>query len=183
MTIAVIIPTFRREAQVKRLVTTLFEGGRSPDEVIIVDNDPAASCHASWPSGWPVRIGCAGLGLNLAGARNRGWRLTDADLCVFIDDDNFVAPNTLEVLNKGASGLNVGLVAPIIYETGRPSRVWCGGVRRSMWTTRTHFLHRGSVELPDAKSWSTDDMPDVLAIPRKVLEEVAGFDEVPFLFP
>jgi GT2 family glycosyltransferase len=160
----------------------VFAGTRIPDEVIVVDNDPLASVTPDWPEEWPIRLVHAGLGLNLPGARNRGWRAADADLCIFVDDDNTVGPDTLLNLTTAAVESEAGLLGPVIYRADSPKEIWCGGVRRSMWTSRTTFLYRGSLALPLNASWPTDDMPDAFAVPRQVLDQLGGFDEVRFPF-
>lgn len=180
--VAVITPTFRRPGNLDQLVQSLFAGTHLPDEVIIVDNDPKASCEPHWRIDWPIRILHSGLGLNLAGARNRGWRAATSDLCFFIDDDNTIAGDTLANLREAVLTPGIGLVAPVIYDATTPSKIWCGGVKRSMWTTRTRFVLRGQTRLPSAITWMTDDMPDAFVIPRNVLESVGGFDEGRFPF-
>lgn len=181
--LAVVIPTYRRPIVLLTLIESLFAGTQQPDEVIVVDNDPdtSQSTLKEAPQ-WPLRTIRAGLGLNLAAARNRGWRAARADICFFIDDDNTVGPRTLKALVEAFDEPNRGLVAPVIYESRNPTTVWCAGIRRSWWTTRTTFLLRGQDNLPNVPSWHTDDMPNALAIPLRVLQAVGGFDEVNFPF-
>ena len=181
--IAVVIPTYRRQAAVVSLLQSLFAGTRVPDRVIVVDNDPRGSFDANaLPADWPISIVRAGLGLNLAGARNMGWQTANADICFFLDDDNIVAKDALDALVRTMDATNCGLAAPVIYDARRPTEIWCGGVRRSWWTTRTYFLLRGDHEMPDTPFWPTDDMPNSLAIPSATLRAVDGFDDVNFPF-
>jgi glycosyltransferase involved in cell wall biosynthesis/GT2 family glycosyltransferase len=181
--VAVVIPTYRRPEDVARLLAGLAGGSRVPDEVVVVDNDSSGTDHFQAPAGLNVRTLRAGLGLNLAGARNRGWQDTTSDLCVFIDDDNEVARDTIEELALAASANpQIGLLGPVILERARPKLVWCAGTRRSMWTTRTYFMHRGEECTSLANMWPTDDMPDALAIPMHVLHATGGFDELTFPF-
>lgn len=182
MDVAAIVPTYRRPKLLNALLTSLFSGDRKPDQVLIIDNDPRDSCYATWPSAWPVDIIRARLGLNLAGARNIGWRAAVAELCVFIDDDNIVAPDALEHLVRAAAEPGVGLVGPVIYDDTNPDRIWCGGVTRSMWTTRTTFLYRGQVLPAALKPWPTDEMPDAFCVRRRILEAIGGFDDTRFPF-
>src|SRR5438067_13723220 len=39
-TVSLIVPTYRRNADVEKLLASVFAGTRLPNEVIIVDNDP-----------------------------------------------------------------------------------------------------------------------------------------------
>jgi GT2 family glycosyltransferase len=181
MTVAVVIPTYRRPERLLGLLSSLKQGTRVPDEVIVIDNDPESSACTDPILGLPLRIVHAGLGLNLAGARNLGWRSTSSSVCVFIDDDNAVEPEAIDELVRVFEDREVGLAGPVIY-SGDEAIVWCAGIRRSPWTTRTIWPLHGQWQLPDALTWPTDDMPDAFAVPRTVLEAVGGLDEERFPF-
>src|SRR5271169_3009077 len=148
-TIAVVIPTFRRSTLLKALLGSLREGSRIPDEVIVVDNDPERSAYPDPVPGLVVRVVHVGLGLNLAGARNAGWRSADSDLCVFIDDDNVVEREAISELARPFDSSQIGFAGPVIY-AGDTGAVWCGGIRRSGWTGVTRCLLRGRSVLPAA---------------------------------
>jgi GT2 family glycosyltransferase len=181
-TVAVIVPTFRRQGLLNALLASLFAGEQTPDEVIVVDNDPLGSCECQWPREWPIQVIHAGLGLNLAGARNRGWRSAHSDLCFFVDDDNTVDLGTIQLLAAASQDASIGLLAPVIYESTNPASVWCGGIYRSMWTTKTTFILQGHSDLPTQASWPTLEMPDAFAVPRSVLNQIGGFDETRYPF-
>ncbi len=175
-TIAVIIPTFRRPEMLQALLVSLRQGTRVPDEVVVVDNDPAGSAAPETIPGLHVRVVHAGLGLSLAGARNAGWRDSTSDLAIFIDDDNVVEPGTIAQLAGAFETGQVGLAGPVIY-AGDQGTIWCGGITRSSWTGQTHHLLAGRSDLPAEPTWLTEDMPDAFAVPRGVLEELGGFDD------
>ncbi len=179
LTVAVLITTFRRSEMLKALLGSLREGTRTPDEVIVVDNDPDGSADPDPIPGLPVRVIQAGLGLNLAGARNAAWRSAESDLCIFIDDDNIVERDAIAELARTFETSRIGLAGPVIY-AGDTGTVWCGGIRRSGWTGVTRCMLRGQSNLPAAATWHTDDMPDAFAVPGAVLEEVEGLDDERF---
>ena len=178
-TIAVLIPTFRRPEMLQALLVSLSEGVRIPDEVIVVDNDPAASACPEPIAGLAVRVIHAGLGISLAGARNTGWRSAESKLCVFVDDDNVVERDALAELARAFEDPGIGLASPVIF-AGDSGTVWCAGINRSNWTTLTRCILRGKSVLPAEPNWHTDDTPDAFAVPRFVLEAVGGFDEERF---
>jgi len=181
VTVAVVIPTYRRPDRLQGLLLSLKQGTRVPDEVIVIDNDPESSACPKPVPGLPLRILHAGLGLNLAGARNLGWRSTSSSICVFIDDDNAVEAEAIDRLAEVFEDRAVGLAGPVIF-SGDEAIVWCAGIHRSPWTTRTIWPSHGQSNLPDAQTWPTDDMPDAFAVPRTVLQAVDGFDEERFPF-
>lgn len=182
-TIAVVIPTYRRAGDVERLLESLGKGSRLPDEVVVVNNDSTAALAMVCDYPFPVKILEIGMGLNLAGARNRGAQETDSDVCFFIDDDNRVGFQALEAMIDAFCDEDVHFVGPIIF-AGDSGRIWCAGVERSRWTTRTRMLYTGLTEekLPDLSRWLTQDMPNSFAIRLKILIENGGFDEITFPF-
>jgi GT2 family glycosyltransferase len=182
-TVAVVIPTYQRPQHVRLLIESLLEGTMKPDEIVVVDNDPAAPEAADLSvRAFPVRYIRSARGLDLAGARNLGWRACQSDLCVFVDDDNVVEARALEELVLVSQMIGVGMVGPLILRADDTDVIWCGGIRRSMITTRTVFLDRGSRCHDGLNVTETDDMPDALAVPRDVLVALGGFDEARFPF-
>ena len=177
--IAVVIPTYRRPDMLRALLLSLRTGTRVPDEVVVVDNDPAGSASPEPIEGLHVRVIQAGLGLNVAGARNVGWKESSSDIAFFIDDDNVVEPKAIAELARSFEIGDVGLAGPIIY-AGDGGTIWCAGITRSSWTGFTRCLLSGGTELPSESTWLTEDMPDAFAVPRDVLEAVGGFDEQRF---
>lgn len=180
-TVAVVIPTYRRPEGLQALLVSLNEGTRVPDEVIVIDNDPQGSASPEPLPALPLRVVHAGLGLNLAGARNLGWRSTSSSVCVFIDDDNAVEAEAIDQLARVFEDRDIGLAGPVIF-TGDEAVIWCAGICRSPWTTRTIWPLHGESHLPDALTWPTEDMPDAFAVPRTVLEALDGLDEERFPF-
>lgn len=182
MSVAVIVPTFRRRESVFALLEALRGAERRPEEIVVVDNDPTVDAT--------LEAGCRGRGahylhlgggLLLAGARNAGWRSTSADLCVFIDDDNVASSGLVaDFIRAAEDHPDAAVIAPVITEYGS-ARIWCAGVRRSMITTRTTFLYQGRTDVP-ASPWNTEDCPDAFAVRRTALEAVGGFDDKRFPF-
>jgi FkbM family methyltransferase len=174
-TVAVVIPTFRRRQLLLGLLASLRAGSVVPDEVVVVDNDPDGPVDLS-DAPLPVKVIHLGVGLNLAKARNTGWRATTADVCIFVDDDNVVDPGMVAALLAAIETPGVGLVTPVIY-AGDSDRVWLGGTSRSVWTGITRCQYHGRSGLPDADTWPTHGAPDLSAVRRDVLEETGGFEE------
>ena len=179
MTIAVIIPTFRRPEMLQSLLVSLSQGTRVPDGVIVVDNDPEKSAFPEQVPLLPVRVVYAGLGISLAGARNVGWRSAESDICFFLDDDNLVERDAVRELANAFEIRDIGLAGPVIF-AGDSGTVWCAGIRRSRWTGQTRCILGGESNMPAASTWHTDDMPDAFAVPRAVMEKLDGFDEERF---
>jgi SAM-dependent methyltransferase len=105
--------------------------------------------------------------------------MSQADICIFIDDDNEVEPGAVAELEKAFDDPDVGLAGPVIY-AGDSGTIWCGGISRSPWTGQTRCILGGESTLPPNAFWHTDDMPNAFGIPRDTLEKIGGFDEERF---
>ena len=177
--VAVIIPTFRRPQLLARLLDSLARGTVVPDEIIVVDNDPGGSVDAgALPSG--VRLVRAGLGVNVTGARDAGWRASHSRICIFVDDDNEVDEGCIEALTWAAGNDDVGLAGPVIF-SGDQGTVWCAGLEISRWTGIARCKSIGRQEPAGAlPQWPTDAMPDAYAMRHDVLEILGGLDEGSF---
>lgn len=100
--VAVVVPTYRRPARVRRLLTALESQtlGRDRFEVVVVDDcsgDGTAEVvgdladHAPFP----LRVLTSPVNGGPGAARNRGWRAAQSDLVAFIDDDCVPDPGWL----------------------------------------------------------------------------------------
>jgi len=182
MTVTIVIPTFRRGSAVQSLVESLVTGSRQPDEIVVVDNDPEDSCPNIDGQGIDVEIVRARMGINLSAARNAGWRAATSDLCLFIDDDNIVEPDMLELLVGAFDDSGAAFVAPVnlISDT---DVVWTAGVTRNLWTGKTTFSGRGALRVElDIANANIMEAPNAFVVRRSVLERLSGFDEDRFPF-
>ncbi len=181
--LAVVIPTYRRPVSVSCLIQSLLRGTAQPHSILVVNNDSSPDAHAQLASMLPssVRLLRGGFGLNLSAARNLGWRSTSAPLILFLDDDNVVAPDTIRLLSEHRFGPCDAAIAPVSLIAGT-DKVFCAGIRRSMWTTRTRGRTSLPVGLRHAGTALTEDMPNAFAMRRTALQAVAGFDSVGFPF-
>lgn len=179
LSIAVIVPTFRRPDLLRRLLDSLRAGTVVPDEVIVVNNDVRGSIDVSnLPKG--TRLVEGGFKTNVTAARNLGWRACQSELCIFIDDDNEVDPECMESLWHACEDKEVGIAGPITY-AGNTGEIWCAGTKVSEWTGFTRCLWNGWREPPGtADLWPTDTVPNMYALRRDVLEQLGGLDELAF---
>ena len=127
--VVVAVLTYRRPAELAVLLPELSRqaNGRPAIEVLVVDNDPAASgeavvAAANDPAVRYVHEPRPGI----AAARNRALdEATNYDLLVFIDDDEWPNPtwleSLLEVYDRTASAAVVG---PVISQYAAPPDPW-----------------------------------------------------------
>ena len=155
---AVVVPTIGRASLVPLLRAIIDGSGPLPREIIVVNDRPEQPLEVpSW--GELLRV-IDGAGHGPAAARNRGWRATDADWVVFLDDD--VLPNSgwrAALWDDLAVGTRVGAVS------GRIHVPLPDGARPTDWQRQVS----GLADAP----WITADM----AYRRAALAAVDGFYE------
>jgi len=171
--LSVCIATYRRPLRLAALLEDLLRQQRLPDEVIVVDNDAAASAREVVEA---LRTRGAPFALyydvqpqkNIAITRNRTVELADGDWIAFVDDDERAPPSWLARLlqaaaNYGADGV-LGPVVPVLPEEAPD------------WIQRGHFydwerLASGSVIPPNRLRFG-----NVLLRARLLHQDPAPFD-------
>ena len=103
--VAVIVPTLRRPDSLERALRSLFLQTGVADrlhEIVVVDNDPAASSRDAVDQLRPASpvplIWRHAPRPGVATARNEGLAATDAPLIAFLDDDEAASPGWLAAL-------------------------------------------------------------------------------------
>lgn len=90
MRISVIIPTFRRPANLERCLQGLRAQTRPPDEVLLAvrDDDPATTAFLAEYDGRAIGLTCLAVGfVGASEARNRCLDVATGDILVMTDDD------------------------------------------------------------------------------------------------
>ncbi|MEQ8405200.1 MAG: glycosyltransferase family 2 protein [Oceanicaulis sp.] len=170
MTLAVLIPTFRRPQSLVRALESVFAQSLTPDEIIVADNDPAGGAlavvdglrgHAPCPL-----VYAHAPEPGVANARNAGFSATEAARIAQLDDDESAPPGWLAALEavRKATGAQVvfGPVRPE-PEPGEASAFaahWCrklyarepdlpDSVTQRPWGCGNSLIDRESARLPD----------------------------------
>ena len=97
--IAAIVPSLNRPALLRETLTSLVEQTLQPSEILVVDdgsNPPVDSRALCAEFGGRVRVLRNHRSMGLAYARNRGVEEASAKYVVHVDDDDLLAPTTLE---------------------------------------------------------------------------------------
>ena len=135
MSVAVLIPTFRRNAALTRALESVFCQTRTPDEIIVADNDPdagakamvtALQAHSPCPL---IYVHAAEPGV--ANARNTGFAATSAPLIAQLDDDETASPGWLAALLAQHTALGTAVVfGPVTARAHAPGPVRAALMRR-----------------------------------------------------
>ncbi|NHN54663.1 HAD-IIIA family hydrolase [Calidifontibacter sp. DB0510] len=160
---SIVIPTVGR-ASLRDLLNALARQRRlEADRIVVVDDRGEPVPDVELPAtvgGVPVtRLRSWGRGP--AAARNLGWRVTDTEWVVFLDDDVLVTDGWSDQL---ASDLRAA-PATLAGSQGRVTVPLPTDRKPTDWERNTAGL--------EGAWWITAD----LAVRRQALEEVAGFDE------
>ncbi len=168
MKIAVTVAVHNEEKTIKQLIESLLGQTRKPDEIIFVDDgskDRTVLLIQEYSKEHPeIRLHVQKQ-KGPAAARNRAWKESCSDICVFTDGDCVPEPDWIEKL-----------VQPLVT----PQTGGCGGTYK---TLNTHSLLARFIGWEI--SWRYHKVRGLidchgsynLAVRRKILEEVGGFNE------
>src|SRR5438309_1378459 len=115
--VSVIIPAYNAAAVVSGAIESVLQQTLSDFEVIVVNDgstDDTANAVAKYFS--DSRVSCLSqANRGLPGARNAGAKQSRGEYLAFLDADDFLAPNALDLMThkvreSGAAWLNVGVL-------------------------------------------------------------------------
>lgn len=179
--IDVVIPTHDRPASLARLLEDLTEQSRSPGRIVVVDDSaPSEPWEQRYPN-LPLHVIRPSQRVFVSSAKNLGWRACGAPLVAFVDDDNRLPLDLLDVLASDLEGHSTwGAVMPGVLYASRPDLVWVYAApfaNDHRWSYR--LLGRNAPRDPqlEQRILPTDALPNLSVIRREVLEAVGGFDE------
>lgn len=178
--IGVVITTVADWANCTRLLTSLVVSSEPPDDIVIVNNSSSTPLQRELAQA-PVRVRAieAGAGLNVAFARDIGWRELSTDICVFVDDDNVFEAATIAHLRRAFSDPGTWAAAPVAI-LGTSDLIWCAGVERGRWLGHTRFLCAGRLREDADIPQNSLEFPNCFAVRREALEALHGFDHARF---
>lgn len=183
--VSVIIPTFNRAEMVCRCVQSIFDTEYPNLEVIVVDDCSPDDTGERIKEQFSGRVKCFRNEKNSfqAVSRNNGAKFATGDYLFFLDDDNIVDKNIFtEIASAFEENPKLGLVAPmaIHMRPGKNNVIWSLGSDFNRWTSqpKDNKPNLPIENLPrEIKSYSTTYYPNGFVVPRKIYDEVKGFDE------
>lgn len=183
--VSVIIPTFNRAEMVCRCVQSIFDTEFPNLEVIVVDDCSPDNTAERIKEQFSGRVKYFRNEKNSfqAVSRNNGAKIATGDYLFFLDDDNIVDKNIFtEIASAFEENPKLGLVAPmaIHMRPGKNNVIWSLGSDFNRWTSqpKDNKPNLPIENLPrEIKSYSTTYYPNGFVVPRKVFDEVKGFDE------
>jgi len=168
MLVAVTVGVYNEEKHLRPLLDALVQQTRPPDEIILVDDgstDNTGAIIRGFAQDRPLVRYFRQENAGPAAARNRAWRNSRGDICVFTDGDCLPEPNWLEEILKPFADGNIGAVAGTYKTLNTDSTLArCIGLEIA-WRYREV---QGEIDVHGTYN---------LAVRKKILEEVGGFNE------
>ena len=128
MSLAVLIPTFRRNDALERAIRSVWRQSLPPDQIVIADNDPEAGAKAlvqtlSASSPMPLMYVHADTP-GVANARNTGFGATTARFIAQLDDDESASEDWLKHLMEQRQALGAAVMfGPVTADVHTKSAV------------------------------------------------------------
>lgn len=173
-TVDVVIPTFNRSRQLKRLLDQLISyDDPALRRIIVVDNaSNDDTSEVLKKCGDRVEVIRKPINVLSAGARQAGWEIATADFVCFIDDDNILGSNLFSELGEFiASDPSIGLVAPLQYRFD-DGTVWCTGGVISELARASYTVDLSCLEVER----NFDFQPNVFMARRSLISKGIDFD-------
>jgi succinoglycan biosynthesis protein ExoM len=148
--VSVCLATFRRNERLRAVLDDLGRQNRLPDQIVVVDNDPAAGARSvidqyraagvPFPVDYDVQPEP-----NIAITRNRTVQLASGNWIAFIDDDERAPPEWLSELLRAAdlSGAD-GVLSPVEPQVPADAPAW---IRRGRFYDFPHQPEGAEVPL------------------------------------
>jgi hypothetical protein len=177
--VSIIIPTYQRHKDLKRLLASIAELDypASKLEVVVVDNagDLAEKDLKTKVGKAKLTLARPDENLYCSGARFYGAKIAKGHYFFFIDDDNVMSPESItELVASFKDTPNLGVAAPLMMFYKDKHRIWAAGVRLSR-LGRPVYLYGNAEEqasaLPETIS-DIDAFPNAFMVKRDVLEAV-----------
>lgn len=178
-TISIIIPTFKRRADLLRLLASIADSDypKKHIEVIIVDNagDTTEQDVESYAKDLSLKVAHPAENLYCSGGRLYGTKVASGQLFFFIDDDNVLAPDCLRhLVDSFQDDAKLGVAAPLMLFFKDKQKIWSAGANLNKWGLPIYLYgnqYAQDVELPNVIRDITC-FPNAFMVRRDVLEAV-----------
>ena len=181
--VSVIIPTYNRMEMLHECVESVIRSTYKDLEVIVVDNcstdGTVKDIKNMMLSDGRIKIVQLEQNLMAAGGRNKGIEVASGDFMLFLDNDNVIYEDMIEILvNKMESNRRIGLAGPLSINRNQDDTIWLAAGGYNFYTSRPDTVHGGvkfgSVKLDE--KYKTYYSPNAMMISREAIEKVGGFD-------
>ena len=180
--VSIIIPTYNRNRELKKLIHSLLESNYKKIEVIVIDDASPSGIPEEITSLQNVKVIRNQKEKLVSGSRNIGIQSARGDLYFLVDDDNVVARNTIsELVNVIHLSSQIGVACPLNYYLEDPRRIWWAGTVRSKLTSLTRSIGKDQIDVHQFKTLiRSESFRNAFMVRRKVIQDIGLFDEKHF---
>lgn len=181
--VSVVIPTYNRAEMVSDCVSALLKSTYTNIEILVVDNkssDNTIKIVSEKFGDGRVKVIPLAENLMAAGGRNEGIKRAKGDYILFVDNDNIVYPDMVQILVKEMEkDSSIGLVGPLSINKYYGDTIWLASGDYNFFTSRPKTLYSAKKikDVSLAKRYATCYSPNIMMTSKKALEEVGGFDK------
>lgn len=182
--VSVIIPTYNRAEMVCECIDSILESTYKELEVIVVDNNSTDNTISKLNDKFynEPRVEVLELDENLmaAGGRNEGIKVAKGDYILFVDNDNLVNKDMIEILvQEMENDDKIGLTGPLSLNKYSGNAIWLASGDYHFFSSRPKTLYAGKKpsEVQLKKKYETCYSPNIMMVSRKAIEDVGGFDK------
>lgn len=168
MRVAITVPAYNAEKHIAQLLEVLIQQTRMPDEIIIVDDgstDATSAVIQRYAEESSIIKYIYQNNSGPAAARNKAWRSSNADICIFTDTDCIPRKNWIEELLKPFTSNDVGAAG------GNCKTINTYNVLARFIGCEYDWRYKNVKDEIDAHSSYN------LAVRRCILEDVGGYNE------
>lgn len=180
--VSVIIPTYNREKMLCECVDSVLQSTYAYIEIIIVDNhstDLTVDTVKKKYFDAPVKVVELEENLMAAGGRNEGIKRASGDYLLFIDNDNVIFSDMIQILvDEMEKDNKTGLVGPLSINRYYGDTIWLASGDYNFFTSRPKMLFPGKKidEVKLERVYETCYSPNIMMVSREVINTIGGFD-------
>lgn len=181
--VSVVIPTYNRKEMLCECIDSVLKSSYKNLEIVVVDNcssDGTVEAIQKEYTSKPVKVVVLQENLMAAGGRNEGIKVAAGEYILFLDNDNIVYPDMIELLvNEMDKDESIGLVGPLTINVNQGNSIWLASGGYNFFTSRPTALFAGKTV--DAQKlerrYVTCYSPNAMMVSRGAVEAVGGFDK------
>ena len=183
--VSVIVPTYNRAEILCDCIGSIICSTYTNLEIIIVDNKSTDQTvdivKHRYSNDKRIKILKLKKNRMAAGGRNAGIKVAKGEYMLFVDNDNIVYPDMIELLiREMEKDKNIGLTGPISINKFNDDRIWLASGDYHFFSSRpkTLYANKKIEEITLEKRYETCYSPNVMMASRKAVQAVGGFDRV-----
>lgn len=184
MTISAVLVNFNSGGTILRAIQSLVEQGDVWDEIVVVDNGSSDGSDLEVGRCYPfVRIIVLGQNRGLSNARNAGLAAVQSDYVLFVDDDVYLTPSSLQKMMAALVEIGASVVCPRILLHPENDIVQCdgAGIHFTGVLDMRHPFGQAAL-LPVGRALTKGFIGACMLFDAKVLRSLGGFDEDYFFY-